>query len=78
MEPTPGAREVTVATARLERWINGFFERHGGERHGGERHGGDVAGVADAHTVLLTGDDGARAWIDVPFPPLAAGADLIA
>ncbi|MBE7189706.1 MAG: hypothetical protein INR67_15565 [Jatrophihabitans endophyticus] len=83
MEPTPGAREVTVATARLERWIRGFFERHGFERHGGERHagerrGGDVAGAADARTVLLTGDDGARAWIDVPFPPLAAGADLVA
>lgn len=52
-------REVTVDPERLARWLTGFAERHGGSES-------STAG----NTVELTGADGARAWIDVPFPPL--------
>jgi hypothetical protein len=57
-------RRVTVAAERLERWLAGFAERHGA----GET-------VAGADVVELTGADGARAWIEVPFPPLVG--DLV-
>lgn len=67
MLPPATARTVVVATARLGRWIDGFGERHG-----------DVSTAAAGDTVLLTGADGARAWIEVPFPPLPHGADLVA
>ena len=70
MEPPADARTVTVSTARLARWIDGFFERHGAERHGA-----GPTSVGD-RTVALTGTDGARAWIEVPFPPL--DGDLVA
>lgn len=66
MDPTAGARTVTVSTDRLARWMDGFAERHG-----------DVTVARSADTVALTGSDGARAWIDVPFPPLD-GDDLVA
>ena len=59
MEPPAGARSVTVAAGRLRRWLDGFTQRHG------------ATDVADApETVALTGADGSRAWIEVPFPPL--------
>jgi hypothetical protein len=60
--PPPGARTVTVAAGRLRGWLGGFAERHG-------------AMLTDEtpETVLLTGADGARAWVEVPFPPLAGG-----
>lgn len=62
--PPPAARSVTVSAKRLPGWLAGFVARHGG------------ANVeADAHTVLLTGGDGARAWVRVPFPPLVPGPD---
>ena len=60
MESAPGgARTVTVAAGRLRGWLTGFAERHG-------------AMLTDEapDTVVLTGADGARAWIEVPFPPL--------
>ncbi len=64
-------RRVTVPFERLERWLAGFAERHGG-----------AAVEADEREVRLVGADGARAWIDVPFPPLidtaAPGAALVA
>jgi hypothetical protein len=65
VQPPPSdARTVTVEARRLPRWLAGFVARHGG------------ANVeADAHTVLLTGGDAARAWVRVPFPPLEAGED---
>jgi hypothetical protein len=50
---------VTVAAARLQGWLAGFTERHGAV----------LTDTAPA-TVTVTGADGARAWIDVPFPPL--------
>jgi Actinobacteria/chloroflexi VLRF1 release factor len=48
---------------RLARWLDGFTERHGA-----------TVTEADATEVRLTGSDGARAWLIVPFPPLPAVA----
>lgn len=48
-----------MATDRLARWVDGF----------GARHGTTTTDVGP-DIVALTGEDGARAWIDVPFPPL--------
>ncbi len=56
--PPPGARRVAVGPDRLARWIDGFATRHGG-----------LAVERSDAAVLLTGPDGARAWIEVPFPP---------
>jgi hypothetical protein len=58
---------VSVPVERLARWLGGFTERHG-----------ETGVEADATEVRLTGADGARAWVMVPFPPLpalAAGED---
>jgi hypothetical protein len=52
-------REVKVAPERLERWLAGFTERHG-----------DTERADRPEVVELVGADGARAWVDVPFPPL--------
>jgi hypothetical protein len=41
-------------------WLAGFAERHGA-----------VLTDESPETVLLTGADGSRAWLEVPFPPLA-------
>jgi hypothetical protein len=60
VEPPASARTVSVAAERLDRWLAGFAERHGG-----------VETVDGAHVVVLTGADGDRAWIEVPFPPLS-------
>lgn len=57
-------RQVSVGAERLERWLAGFAERH---------DGAETTLAADV--VELVGADGARAWIDVPFPPLAG--DLV-
>ena len=57
-------REVRVAPQRLERWLTGFTERHG-----------DTARSDRPDVVELVGADGARAWLDVPFPPLTG--DLV-
>ncbi len=58
--PPAGARRVAVGFDRLPRWLAGFAERHG-----------DVTTTLAADTVTLLGADQARAWITVPFPPLA-------
>ena len=52
-------RTVTVPAARLRRWLAGFAERHG-----------RTTTETSPEQVTLTGNDGARAWIEVPFPPL--------
>jgi peptide subunit release factor 1 (eRF1) len=60
-------RLVTVPGDRLERWLDGFTERHGEP---------EVSATAD--TVTLTGTDGSKAWVAVPFaplPPVDAGTD---
>lgn len=60
MDAAPaGARTVTVAAGRLRGWLAGFAERHSA-----------MLTDEDPEVVLLTGADGARAWIEVPFPPL--------
>jgi len=55
-------RQVSVPAARLARWLDGFAERHG-----------ETCAEADEHEVRLTGSDGARAALTVPFPPLLEG-----
>jgi hypothetical protein len=60
-DPPGDARRVSVPAARLRGWLAGFDERHG-----------TALVVAAPTQVLLTGADGARAWIEVPFPPLRA------
>jgi hypothetical protein len=57
-------REVSVAPERLARWLAGFAERHG-----------ETVTTTGDEVVELAGADGARAWIEVPFPPLAG--DLV-
>ena len=57
-------RRVSVPAQRLARWLDGFAERHGTT----------LASAGDTE-VELTGADGARAWLEVPFPPLVAAAD---
>ena len=55
-------RVVTVGPERLERWLAGFAERHGG-----------VETAVRPDEVELVGADGDRAWVEVPFPPLTGG-----
>lgn len=51
------SRTVWVPAARLERWITGFDERHGGK-----------AASARDGALHLTGGDGSTATITPPFP----------
>lgn len=62
-------RVVSVAAARLLRWIDGFADRHG-----------SFTPAVTPATVTLTAVDGAVAAIEVPFPPLDGTriADLLA
>lgn len=54
-------KPVEVAPQRLDRWLSGFAERHGG-----------VVEVAPGPaSVVLRAGDGAVAECEVPFPPLA-------
>ena len=53
------ARRVSVAPERLNRWLDGFADRHG-----------PMTWDRGPELVGLTGADGARAWFEVPFPPL--------
>jgi Actinobacteria/chloroflexi VLRF1 release factor len=66
-------REVDVGAERLERWVTGF----------GERHGGAVVSAATPRQIELAAADGALAVVHVPFGGLAeealatAGSDPI-
>ncbi|HEY2271422.1 MAG TPA: acVLRF1 family peptidyl-tRNA hydrolase [Jatrophihabitantaceae bacterium] len=62
-------RTVTVDTARLLRWIDGFADRHG-----------SFEPTVTSTEVALTARDGSIAVIEVPFPPLVGTriADLLA
>ncbi|MEO9137954.1 MAG: acVLRF1 family peptidyl-tRNA hydrolase [Jatrophihabitans sp.] len=59
MSPPQGARQVSVGPERLGKWLAGFDERHGG-----------ATTVTTVDWVELTGADGDRAWVEVPYPPL--------
>lgn len=50
-----GGRWVTVAPERLERWLDGFAERHGPARRDG---------------VTWTAQDGSTAEVEVPYAPV--------
>src|SRR4051812_19090634 len=58
-----GGRWVLVGPERLNRWIDGFVERHGPP---------SVTVSASAEVVRLEGADGAVAECQVPFPPLTS------
>lgn len=58
-----GGRWVSVAPERLAHWLDGFAERHGTTRWS-----------ADESQVQVVADDGARAELVVPFPPLRVDA----
>jgi len=62
-----GARRLTVAIARLPKWLDGFADRHGG-----------LSTEASAEQVVVRAADGSTVWIEVPFPPwdLAAARPL--
>jgi hypothetical protein len=51
---------VTVPPARLQRWLDGFAERHG-----------EVTTTTGPDEVRLVAADGAEALVEVPFPPLS-------
>jgi hypothetical protein len=53
-------RRVSVPAERVARWLAGFTGRHG-----------DPAVTVTPTEVALVGADGDRAWLEVPFPPLA-------
>jgi len=55
-------RALDIGPERLERWVTGFGERHGGAQW---------SAVGDA--MRLTAADGATASLAAPFPPLPAG-----
>lgn len=57
-DPTAG-RMVQVGPERLQRWLEGFADRHGA-----------ATWEASPETVTLHAGDGARAELTVPFPPL--------
>jgi Actinobacteria/chloroflexi VLRF1 release factor len=59
------ARQVVVSAERLQRWIDGFSERHGGA----------TTNVSPTE-VHLAGADEAQAWLTIPFAPLPEDADL--
>ena len=58
LRPLTKHRLLEVAPTRLVRWVDGFGERHG-----------RVEAEVGPETVVLTADDGARAVLDVPWPP---------
>ena len=60
--PHEPCRTVSIASARLQPWVDNFRRRHG-----------DIALTLGRDTATLTAADGAEALIDVPFPPLAGG-----
>ena len=53
-------RTISVAPSRLDRWLDGFGERHGAVRY-------DVTPTS----VTLSAEDGSTAVVTVPFEPLA-------
>jgi hypothetical protein len=52
-------RTVAVDAARLGKWLDGFVDRHGPWQV-----------EFTSSQVSITGEDGAKAWVHVPFGPL--------
>ncbi|SDJ47945.1 hypothetical protein SAMN05444157_3563 [Frankineae bacterium MT45] len=67
MSVPASARRVVIPAARLGRWLDGYGVNHPG-----------VVAESDGAVVELNSDDGAVAWISVPFPPLPSADDLLA
>lgn len=57
-----GGRWVSVSPERLNKWVDGFADRHG-----------PFEATGSATEVRLVAEDGAVALFEVPFPPLRAG-----
>lgn len=66
--PERAGRTVDVPAERLAGWLARFADRHGPPSSTVD---------ADRRSVILTAPDGAIAILDVPFPPLPPGADLL-
>ncbi|GAA2373032.1 acVLRF1 family peptidyl-tRNA hydrolase [Nonomuraea africana] len=62
-----GGRWVSVPPERLQRWIDGFADRHG-----------PFESTGDDHVVRLAAADGALAECHAPFPPLPQGPPRVA
>ncbi|WP_225878309.1 acVLRF1 family peptidyl-tRNA hydrolase [Spongiactinospora rosea] len=60
-----GGHWVSVAPERIETWVAGFADRHGGHL---------VSVTGDERGVVLRGADGGRAEFLVPFPPMPPAA----
>ncbi|WP_157247551.1 acVLRF1 family peptidyl-tRNA hydrolase [Nonomuraea typhae] len=61
-----GGRWVSVAPERLNKWIDGFADRHG-----------PFEAAGDAAVVRLRAADGALAELHPPFPPLPEGPPYV-
>jgi Actinobacteria/chloroflexi VLRF1 release factor len=57
------ARRLTVASARLSKWLDGFADRHGGLQTR------LLPDPAEPEQVVVSADDGSTVWIEVPFQP---------
>ncbi|MET9337970.1 MULTISPECIES: acVLRF1 family peptidyl-tRNA hydrolase [unclassified Nonomuraea] len=62
-----GGRWVSVPPERVQRWIDGFADRHG-----------PFEATGDTHVVRLAAADGAIAACHAPFPPLPQGPPRVA
>ena len=62
----PSPRLVAVDVRRLSKWLDGIADRHG-----------PIDAELDGDEVLVTAADESRAWIEVPFPPLAVTAGRV-
>jgi len=49
---------VVIPAGRLSKWLDGFADRHDG-----------LSTTVTPERVLVSGSDGSRVWIEVPFPP---------
>lgn len=63
--PDPSVRNLTVPAERIERWLNGFADRHG-----------PTEWQATPSDVVVTAADGAIAKCKVPFPPLTVDDEV--
>jgi hypothetical protein len=59
----PEARRLSVAAARLPKWLDGFADRHGSLQTR------LVPDELAPEQVVISAADGSTVWIEVPFPP---------